>query len=146
MSLGLDFTAADEVETALAPAFVGLIVINPAEEIGSGFEPLFYPSSTLIQVRRGLDANLPGSFLLGEPAFTTDSFRVFFGTGSGKVEIPVFSANGYILLTKTAAPADGELAASQVTLWFDATNGAAKLKIKGKSANGTVVAGEVALA
>lgn len=48
-------------------------------------------------------------------------------------------------ISKTAAPADGELVAGQVSLWFDATNGAAKLMIKGKSANGTVVTGSIAL-
>lgn len=44
------------------------------------------------------------------------------------------------------APADAELAAGDIALYYDDTNGAAKLKIKAKSANGTVVAGEVALA
>lgn len=44
------------------------------------------------------------------------------------------------------APADADLAANEMALWFDSTNGAAKLMIKGKSANGTVVTGEVALA
>ena len=50
-----------------------------------------------------------------------------------------------IFVTKIVAPADGELAASQVALWFDDTNGLSKLMIKGKSANGTVVTGSVAL-
>lgn len=45
-----------------------------------------------------------------------------------------------------AAPADASLSAGEVALWFDQTNGAAKLKIKGKSADGTVVTGDVALA
>ena len=55
------------------------------------------------------------------------------------------SENGYFTTRKTSAPADGELAASEVALWFDSTNGAAKLMIKGKSADGTVVTGSVAL-
>jgi hypothetical protein len=46
----------------------------------------------------------------------------------------------------TVAPADADLQAGDLALWYDDTNGAAKLKIKAKSANGTVVAGEVALA
>jgi hypothetical protein len=44
-----------------------------------------------------------------------------------------------------AAPADGDLTAGECALWFDQTNGAAKLMIKGKSADGTVVTGNVAL-
>jgi hypothetical protein len=42
-------------------------------------------------------------------------------------------------------PADGSISANQVFLWFDPTNGAAKLNIKGKSADGTVVTGQIAL-
>lgn len=52
---------------------------------------------------------------------------------------------GHAVITNHAAPADGELVAGELALWFDQTNGAAKLKLKGKSANGTVVVGEVAL-
>jgi hypothetical protein len=55
------------------------------------------------------------------------------------------SENGYFTSRKTTEPADGELSASEVSFWFDSTNGAAKFKLKGKSANGTVVKGEVAL-
>lgn len=55
------------------------------------------------------------------------------------------SENGYFTTRKVAAPADGELAASELAFWFDDTNGAGKLKIKAKTANGTVVTGEVAL-
>lgn len=54
--------------------------------------------------------------------------------------------DGYLFTALNAAPADADLVAGKCMFWFDSTNGAAKLKIKGKSANGTVVAGEVALA
>lgn len=53
--------------------------------------------------------------------------------------------SGFWYTNKNAAPADGDLVAGQCVLWFDKTNGAAKLMIKGKSTNGTVVAGSVAL-
>jgi hypothetical protein len=53
--------------------------------------------------------------------------------------------DGYAVIKKTSAPADADLSANEVALWFDATAGAAKLKIKGKNASGTVVSGEVAL-
>lgn len=50
------------------------------------------------------------------------------------------------MLGVTSAPADGELAAGQVALWLDATNGAAKLMVKAKQADGTVRVGALALA
>jgi hypothetical protein len=53
---------------------------------------------------------------------------------------------GYYYHKLLAAPADSDVAASEVALWFDSTAGAAKLMIKGKNASGTVVTGSVALA
>lgn len=44
-----------------------------------------------------------------------------------------------------APPPDASITAGEVVLWFDSTNGAAKLQIKGKTADGTVVAGAVPL-
>lgn len=43
------------------------------------------------------------------------------------------------------APADTELSAGQCILWFDKSNGAGKLMVKAKTANGTVVTGTVNL-
>ncbi len=43
-------------------------------------------------------------------------------------------------------PKDVDLAAGQLALWFDSTNGAAKLMVKAKQANGTVVSGSITLA
>ncbi len=42
-------------------------------------------------------------------------------------------------------PTDASLVPNQVTMWFDSTNGSSKLMVKGKSADGTVVTGEVDL-
>jgi hypothetical protein len=44
------------------------------------------------------------------------------------------------------APADAALAAGELALWFDQTNGAAKLMVKAKQADGTVKTAAVALA
>lgn len=55
------------------------------------------------------------------------------------------SENGYFTTRKNAAPADAELAAGEMAMWFDSTNGASKAMFKGKSANGTVVTGSVTL-
>ena len=56
------------------------------------------------------------------------------------------NVSGAVKITAHAAPADGVLAAGDCFLWFDQTNSAGKLMIKAKTANGTVVAGEVDLA
>lgn len=55
------------------------------------------------------------------------------------------SENGYFTTRKNSAPADAELTAGEAAWWFDSTNGSAKLKVKAKQANGTVVVGEIAL-
>jgi hypothetical protein len=56
-----------------------------------------------------------------------------------------FNKAGYFMTRKKAAPADGDLAASELSLWFDDTDGAGKLMIKAKTADGTVVTGSVNL-
>jgi hypothetical protein len=63
----------------------------------------------------------------------------------GKVGDLKVTAGGYLVIARNSAPADASLAAGDLALWFDQTNGAAKLMLKGKSANGTVVTGNVAL-
>lgn len=57
-----------------------------------------------------------------------------------------FDKNGHFMTRKTAAPADSDIAAGEMALWFDSTNGAAKLMVKAKQADGTVRTGSVALA
>lgn len=62
----------------------------------------------------------------------------------GTVGLAVSKAN-YLLIANNSAPADGDIAPGQCFEWFDATNGAARRCWKGKTADGTVVSGEVAL-
>lgn len=64
---------------------------------------------------------------------------------SSGVVLTSIDKNGYFMTKKTSAPADGDLQSSQLALWLDDTNGAGKLMIKAKTANGTVVSGSVAL-
>jgi hypothetical protein len=45
-----------------------------------------------------------------------------------------------------AAPSDGSIQTGELALWFDQTNGAAKLMVKAKQADGTVKTAAVALA
>jgi hypothetical protein len=70
----------------------------------------------------------------GGVAFLSSSKQVFQATPTACV------------LHYDAAPADGELVAGDVALWLDATDGAAKLMVKAKTANGTVATAAIALA
>jgi hypothetical protein len=45
-----------------------------------------------------------------------------------------------------SAPADGDIAAGELYIWFDKTNGSSKIMFKAKQADGTVKTGSVALA
>ena len=56
-----------------------------------------------------------------------------------------FNKSGAFATRVTSAPANADIANSECFFWFDATNGAAKAMFKGKTANGTVVSGSVAL-
>ena len=52
---------------------------------------------------------------------------------------------GYLGLLTHSAPADGDVATGEATLWFDQTNGAGKLMVKAKTANGTVATAAIPL-
>jgi hypothetical protein len=57
---------------------------------------------TKIQVRRGTDANLPATLSYGEPAFTTDTHRAFYGYSTGKEELITLSYHrNYSTATQT---------------------------------------------
>jgi hypothetical protein len=63
-----------------------------------------------ITIRRGASSDIPAAGLLGEPLFTTDTYKLYVGTGTGKVlvggqnaaEIP-FSPSGNIAATTVQA-------------------------------------------
>lgn len=67
-------------------------------------------------------------------------------TANGTLTAVGVSTQAQIISTLAAAPADGTIAASQVTFWLDATNGATVFHIKAKQANGTVVGAAIPLA
>lgn len=52
---------------------------------------------------------------------------------------------GISLWSENSVPTDGDVIAREAVIWFDSTNGAAKLMIKAKTENGTVVTGSVNL-
>lgn len=57
----------------------------------------------------------------------------------------VYTRKGVILDGNDPIVADDWLAAGQAAIWFDATNGAAKFKIRGRTLDGSYVSGEIAL-
>lgn len=96
----------------------------------------------------------------GDCAFATDGnafdVQTDEGTVSFEADLFTFDAAGtaglfrvtsqsLVFAGPNAAPDDGQLLPGWFALWFDSTNGAAKLMIKAKQANGTVVTGQISL-
>jgi hypothetical protein len=100
-------------------------------------------AGTLIASGGAAAATDIAAFLSANPGQSVDILSI---TNSGGSEQSGFNKNGYFYTNRHTAPADAELAAGQLLLWFDQTNGAAKLMAKGKTADGTVVAASVAMA
>lgn len=66
-----------------------------------------------------------------------DVLDVYFGSSAAAAN----SHQSRVFIVGITAPADGDLAANQCALWFDPTDGAAKLMCKAKQADGTVKTG-----
>jgi hypothetical protein len=84
------------------------------------------------------NAGLSALYIEPLVALSAGNNLVFVKANSGNNRFKV-SRNAYVVIDARAAPADAELNANELAFWFDATNGAAKLRAKGKTANGTVV-------
>jgi hypothetical protein len=92
----------------------------------------------------GLDVDTAGSDI----AFDAGGGRFFAGDevrlgGAFSGQLNLFADNSLMFVGVSAAYAG--LIAETWCLWLDATNGAAKLKIQAKTADGTTVNGEIAL-
>jgi len=70
------------------------------------------------------------------------------GTGASAIgnQIALGTANHHSLWKTAADPGATVLAASQFTLWLDSTNGACKLMVRAKQADGTSRTATIALA
>lgn len=86
----------------------------------------------------GSGAALPSAF----PGGRIDTYGGDGVALAGGVKV---TGRTFIVTGTTAVPADGDLAASQFALWLDATNGAASLRVKAKTADGTVVTATIPL-
>lgn len=82
-----------------------------------------------------------GLALLGTAAQAANMLQI----GTGVTIWSRFDKAGYFMTRKVAAPADADLAASELAVWFDSTNGSPKLMLKAKQANGTAVTGGLLL-
>jgi hypothetical protein len=92
-------------------------------------------------------ARSDGSNWWGSGAATPDASisRSVVGVTSLKSDVN-FRATGAFITAKNAAPADADIAAGELALWLDPTNGAAKFMAKAKQADGTVRTAAIALA
>jgi len=89
-----------------------------------------------------LDATTGTNFHASNAASACATF-----TTSGVVQTLTFFVNkaGYPVWVVHAAPADADLNAGDMALWFDQTPGASKLMVKVKDSGGTVRTGSLAL-
>lgn len=76
-------------------------------------------------------------------ASSTGDVAQFQAAGAVKARV---MRSGAISTLANTAPTDASLAAGEAAVWFDSTNGAAKLMVKAKQADGTVRTGSVVLA
>lgn len=100
-------------------------------------------SATLIADNVNSYVNQPAFIARAKSGQTVDIVQV---QSSTPAVLGGWDKNGYWFTKNNAAPADGDLAAGQMMIWFDSTAGASKLMVKAKNASGTVVTGSLALA
>lgn len=97
----------------------------------------------------GPTSDLSNTTCLGSGAQATASNRVVLGNADvldayfGSESAAANTHQKRVFIVGTTAPADGDLAANQCALWFDPTDGAAKLMVKAKQADGSVKTGAV---
>jgi parallel beta-helix repeat protein len=83
----------------------------------------------------------------GQTAQTGDLLQITRNAGPSATVAPLtrIDKNGTFITAVHAAPADIDIAAGEMAVWFDQTNGASRMMIKAKQADGTVRTGQVAL-
>lgn len=106
-------------------ATTSFVVLGPQGQIHATGPSL--TGSPLLQLTQP-DA-LTGDFIKADSDSVSGIFRI--------------NKDGYPIIKKNAAPADADLAANELAIWFDSTNGSGKLMIKAKQADGTVKTGSV---
>jgi hypothetical protein len=119
-------------------------------------------SDGLVVATRDLDVpftvSATGSVSISPTATSPDPpLRVYDRDGLHRIVVEVdgtvylghaksrISPDGVFITSVHSAPADGDINAGDCAIWFDQTDGAAKLMIKAKTADGTVASGNVPL-
>lgn len=145
--------------------FAGLNVNNGALQIGSSGQFLVQPTGAGIIASFRNSSGNPELNIWGQnfspvleitPRYSNQIGLIIYSFGGDVDQIqatglPDFNnvfrvlQRGAVVTAQHTAPDDTDLAIGELSWWFDQTNGAAKAMFKGKSADGTVVTGEVAL-
>ena len=111
-------------------------------------------TNPVITVQDNANPSNGGGVVLAQDNQSFRSARLASGASAGDQQLALNDGNvNRVVLSDTlfmlrinTDPGATALSANQLTLWFDATNGASKLMIRAKSANGTSVTGSVSLA
>jgi hypothetical protein len=90
----------------------------------------------------GFDSNVVGLAVRATPSQSGNLQEWQDSSGNPAATV---SENGYYTTRKNTAPADAELATSELAFWFDNTAGAARLMVKARDSGGTVRTGSVVL-
>jgi hypothetical protein len=121
--------------------FIASAAGNNFTHVGIGRTPTNTAGDGQLQVSAGVASEVP----LAVFGVTSQSVSLQEWRDVSLNILSRINKDGYFMTRKTSAPADGDLANSELALWFDATPGSAKLMIKAKNSSGTVVTGSVAL-
>lgn len=116
----------------------------PASQAYDDPSPILYLGSADRRIAMGSQNDDQASMRLRPGnSQTADNIRIDDVSGN---RVSGFNKGGVFFTQRNSAPADGDLVAGEMALWFDSTNGASKLMVKAKQADGTVKTGNVALA
>lgn len=89
-----------------------------------------------VTLSNGGSADAPNEIILGADGWITFTNNAWLAV----------SPAGYLNIeAQGSAPADSDVRSGNMVIWFDWTHGAAKLMVKAKDANGTVVTGQIPL-
>ena len=91
--------------------------------------------------RNKADAN-PALRVNNINAGATGNIQEWLAAGALKARV---AASGHLGVRVNAAPADNTIVAGEAMLWLDSTNGATKLMIRAKQADGTIRSGNILL-
>lgn len=124
------------------------IYADASIDIGSSLKYFIYSLSTSPSRFSGnLSVVLSNAATIGlgvtlASGHSVDALQILTNAGNDAF---VIDKNGQPAVKVNTAPADADIDPNQLFWYFDSSNGAAKAKFKGKSADGTVVQGELAL-